>query len=312
VHAYDAQSGVQLWSSGPFGTSSTFAAPIVADGKLIFGSWDGQAASNGGTIRAYAPGPVDMTAPTVSVTAPSSGATVSGTTTVSASAADNVGVAGVQFKLDGNNLGAEVPSAPYSIAWNTTSATGGNHTLTATARDAAGNTTTSSSVTVTVDNSGTPPPPIPLLGDQAIETQPDSNAAGQAEAFRTAAVSSGTLSELDVYIDSASLARTLQAGIYNDSGGHPGTLLAQGTLGSLANGAWNHVPLTSGVVANGSTYWIAILSPTGGGTVRFRDRSGGGVSETSASTTLAALPSTWATGTRYTDDPISAFGLGRP
>src|SRR5205809_184314 len=42
----------------------------------------------------------DTTPPTVSITAPTSGATVSGTTTVSATASDNVGVAGVQFKLD--------------------------------------------------------------------------------------------------------------------------------------------------------------------------------------------------------------------
>ena len=72
--------------------------------------------------------------------------------TVSATAADNVGVAGVQFKLDGANLGAEDTTAPYSVSWNTTTATNGTHTLTAIARDAAGNTTTSTSVSVTVDN----------------------------------------------------------------------------------------------------------------------------------------------------------------
>ena len=67
-------------------------------------------------------------------------------------AADNVGVAGVQFKLDGANLGAEDTAAPYSVSWNTTTAANGSHTLTAVARDAAGNTTTSAAVTVTVDN----------------------------------------------------------------------------------------------------------------------------------------------------------------
>src|SRR3989475_6293918 len=50
----------------------------------------------------------DVTPPTVSLTAPANGATVSGTAvTVSASASDNLGVAGVQFKLNGVNLGAE-------------------------------------------------------------------------------------------------------------------------------------------------------------------------------------------------------------
>ena len=49
----------------------------------------------------------DTTAPTVSLTAPANGATVSGTINVTATASDNVGVVGVQFLLDGNNLGAE-------------------------------------------------------------------------------------------------------------------------------------------------------------------------------------------------------------
>src|SRR5207244_2437802 len=43
-------------------------------------------------------------------------------------------------------------AAPYSVAWDTTAATNGTHTLTARARDAAGNQTTSSAVTVTVSN----------------------------------------------------------------------------------------------------------------------------------------------------------------
>jgi len=96
----------------------------------------------------------DVQAPTVSLTAPASGATVSGTTTVTADGADNVGVVGVQFKLDGNALGAEDLTAPYSVSWTTTSATNGTHQLTATARDAAGNSTTSAARTVTVSNSG--------------------------------------------------------------------------------------------------------------------------------------------------------------
>ena len=49
-----------------------------------------------------------------SLTAPAGGATVSGTVTVTANASDNVGVAGVQFKLDGANLGAEDTTSPYS------------------------------------------------------------------------------------------------------------------------------------------------------------------------------------------------------
>src|SRR5207249_4246245 len=105
----------------------------------------------------------DVTPPTVSMTAPSAGSTVSGTISVSASATDNVGVVGVQFKLDGANLGAELTTAPYTISWNTTTALNGAHTLKAVARDAAGNSTTSAGVSVTVSNSvpDTAPPTVP-------------------------------------------------------------------------------------------------------------------------------------------------------
>ncbi|MBN1675949.1 MAG: DUF4082 domain-containing protein [Kiritimatiellae bacterium] len=97
-------------------------------------------------------GPPDTTPPSVSLTAPADGATVSNTVTVSATASDNVGVVGVQFRLDGANLGAEDTSAPYSIAWNTFGAANGSHTLSALARDAAGNTATAAVVNVTVAN----------------------------------------------------------------------------------------------------------------------------------------------------------------
>ncbi len=93
----------------------------------------------------------DLIPPIISITSPLNGATVNGTITVSANASDNVGVVGVQFKLDGSPLGNEDPTSPYSVSCNTTQTTNGNHTLSATARDAAGNTTTAS-VTVNVQN----------------------------------------------------------------------------------------------------------------------------------------------------------------
>ena len=98
--------------------------------------------------------PGDTTDPTVSVTNPSAGATVAGQVSVAAAASDDVGVAGVQFKLDGANLGAEDTSAPYAVTWDTSKATNAQHTLSAVARDAAGNSS-SASITVTVSNGST-------------------------------------------------------------------------------------------------------------------------------------------------------------
>ena len=94
----------------------------------------------------------DSVAPSVSLTAPAGGASVSGTITISANASDNVGVAGVQFLVDGTNLGVEDSAAPYSVSWNTTGVPNGSHNLLARARDAAGNVTTSSALTITVAN----------------------------------------------------------------------------------------------------------------------------------------------------------------
>lgn len=101
----------------------------------------------------------DTTPPAVSLTAPSASATISNTTTVSATASDNIAVARVQFKLDGVNIGAEDTSSPYSISWDTTTTTNGVHLLTAVAHDSAGNSAVSASVSVTVNNIITTPPP---------------------------------------------------------------------------------------------------------------------------------------------------------
>src|SRR6266516_7729761 len=112
-----------------------------ADGTLIFNA-------NNCYNDPVAP---DTTPPTVSMTAPANGATVSSSAvTVSASVTDNVGVVGVQFTLDGVSLGAEVTTAPYTLSWNAATASNGLHSLTAVARDAAGNTTTAAAVSVTV------------------------------------------------------------------------------------------------------------------------------------------------------------------
>jgi hypothetical protein len=95
----------------------------------------------------------------VTIASPGSGSTVSGTIPVNAnvSVIGALTVRGVQFKLDGGNLGAEDTSAPYSLPWDTRTASNATHTLTAVARDALGITWTSDPVTVTVFNDKTPP-----------------------------------------------------------------------------------------------------------------------------------------------------------
>ncbi len=116
----------------------------------------------GGSAPATTPSgpPPDTTPPTVSISAPASGATVSGAVTIAANATDNTAVASVQFQIDNANFGSPVTLPPYNIAWDTTKVANGSHTITAIARDAAGNTA-SASIPVTVNNPVAPPPPPP-------------------------------------------------------------------------------------------------------------------------------------------------------
>ena len=158
-------------------TGLSYANTGLAAGTYFYKVTAEDAAGNVGPAgnEASATAAADTTPPTVSVTAPASGATVSATVSVTANASDNGSVAGVQFKLDGANLGAEDTTSPYSVSWDTFSAPNGAHTLTAVARDGAGNTTTSAAVPVTVSNTGG----VGLVGAWAFDEGTGTAAADQ-------------------------------------------------------------------------------------------------------------------------------------
>jgi hypothetical protein len=105
-------------------------------------------------------GSADTTAPTVSITSPANGATVSGSVTVTVSASDNVGVTSTAISIDGG-------AYTTSLTWATTSVADGSHTIQARAQDAAGNSGYSSTITVTVKNTVTPPPTTVLTSGVA-------------------------------------------------------------------------------------------------------------------------------------------------
>ncbi len=134
-------------------TGLTYRDTALPAGTYYYKVTAQDAAGNVGPVSNELPVTItgDSTPPAVSITAPAAG-NVSGTVTVSANASDNGSVEGVQFKIDGSNLGSEVTAPPYSIQWDTLTTTKGDHTLTAVARDGAGNTTTSAGVAVTVNN----------------------------------------------------------------------------------------------------------------------------------------------------------------
>jgi hypothetical protein len=115
----------------------------------------------------------DTTAPTVSITAPANGATISGTISVTASASDNVGVTKVAFYVDGVLKGTDTAS-PYSYSLGTSTLTNAAHTIKAIAYDAANNQRTHQ-ISVTVSNGGssttdTTPPSVTFIDPENGET----------------------------------------------------------------------------------------------------------------------------------------------
>jgi fibronectin type 3 domain-containing protein len=95
----------------------------------------------------------DTTAPVVALTSPINGEAISGGMTVAATATDNVGVTSVLFRIDGVQYGSEDFTAPYMTSVDSIALSNGVHTVTATARDAAGNSSVASSA-ITVTNTG--------------------------------------------------------------------------------------------------------------------------------------------------------------
>lgn len=98
------------------------------------------------------------TPPTVSITPPTAGSSISGHTfSISANATSPIGLVlvGLQFKVDGVNLGAQISgSGPYSYALDTFTLTNSQHTITGIAVDSAGNIGTSLPLPIVVNNVG--------------------------------------------------------------------------------------------------------------------------------------------------------------
>ncbi len=99
----------------------------------------------------------DASAPSVSLTLPTNGVIISGSAIgMSATASDDVAVAGVRFYVNNVAVGAEDTSPPYSAVWNSLATSSGQKVVFAVARDSSNNYATSTSATVTLVNTPTP------------------------------------------------------------------------------------------------------------------------------------------------------------
>lgn len=131
-------------------TTLYFAAGVANEAGGVYGRIDPPARA-GGFSPVSSGTPTDDVPPTVTLSSPASNVMVSGIVGLVATATDNVGVASVEFFAGPFSIGI-ARSPPFSIEWNSATVANGGVTLTAQARDAAGNVTTSVPIVVTVSN----------------------------------------------------------------------------------------------------------------------------------------------------------------
>jgi len=130
-----------------------------------------------GVVVANAP-PPDTTAPWATLHNLGLGP-LTGDVVVTASAGDNVGVARVDFLVNGTTV-ATTNTVPYQFRWSTTTVPDGVVTLVAVAFDAAGNPGSSKPVQIGVSNPPPPPPaatgpPQPVTTPSPAPTPPPAN-----------------------------------------------------------------------------------------------------------------------------------------
>lgn len=139
--------------------------------------------------------------PSVSITNPVDGATVSGNINVTATATDDNGVVKVEFFVNGSIIGVDSDGSDgWSANWDTTAYSDGHYTVSAKATDTIGQTATNSiSVTVYNNDGGGPTEPIELSAT-AYKVR------GQKYADLT--WSGATSSSVDVYRDGEKITTT--------------------------------------------------------------------------------------------------------
>jgi Bacterial Ig domain/Putative Ig domain len=93
--------------------------------------------------------------PTVAITSPANGSTVSGTISVSGTASDRVALTAVQVAVDGGSFSNASGTNSWSFSLNTASLANGSHTFTAKVTDAAGVSASSSPLALTINNTST-------------------------------------------------------------------------------------------------------------------------------------------------------------
>ena len=155
----DSNGGWHYWAQSPqFPASSSWtqaiwATPAVPSGATALSF--GLAISAVGTLTTDDYSLMDTggppSTPTVSLTGPAAGATLTGQVTFTATASSPVGISRVDFLVDGTVV-ATSTAAPYTATWNSATVGDGPVTITARATDVAGNQTTTTAQAGTIAN----------------------------------------------------------------------------------------------------------------------------------------------------------------
>jgi peptidoglycan/xylan/chitin deacetylase (PgdA/CDA1 family)/archaellum component FlaF (FlaF/FlaG flagellin family) len=159
VYYRDANGGWNYWTQSPqfaaasSWTQATWALPAIPSGATTV-SFGLEITANG-TLTTDDYSLVDTGGPpanpTVSLTAPSAGATLTGPVTFSANASSAIGISKVDFLVNGVVV-ATATSAPYTATWDSTTVGDGPVTVTARASDIGGSQTTTAGQSDTVAN----------------------------------------------------------------------------------------------------------------------------------------------------------------
>jgi hypothetical protein len=268
VHAYDAASGTQLWTSGStlYAPVATFAAPIVAQGSLYVGSWANF--TGGGVVGAFSLNSttqiLSVSPTTVSFSAAQGGSNPSAATVNVA----NTGSGTLNFTAASDsawlsvNPGSGTAPQALQVAANISGLSQGTFTghITVTSTGAQG-----SPATVTVTLTITAPQPILSVSPTSVSftgTQGGSNPA--AATVNVANAGAGTLN-FTAASDSAWLT------VAPTSGTAPKAVKLTAKLAGLAQGTYTgHVTITA-AGAQGSPATVTATLNVSAGTVLFGD-----------------------------------------
>jgi len=181
---------------GPGGWDSTYGSGRVNAAAAV-------------NLAAGSSAPVpDSTPPSVGITYPSAGSTVSGLVTVQISATDNVGISSVCLNIDGFAVGTD-NAAPYSFSWDTRTVSNGTHTLTATSSDAAGNIATGT--TSVIASNSAPDTTAPAV----TITSPSGGYVSGALSVLVNATDNVSVAKVSLYVDGALISTATSAPFTN-------------------------------------------------------------------------------------------------